>query len=412
MQMNKRILTGMLLAVLAFAACEGKKSGPAAEASRPEDMPPFRIAVVDPLTGSDPFGGAEYKNGAEMAVEHLGGVINGRKFEVIVADAPNQDAHISEFERLYNQGVRCFYSGYGSIADRTFATMVDEMEAMYLSLAWDTSLLQGESDYFTRVSPRLDYYSQGLLHFCVDVGEKYLGIPAKDLKIAVVGNTRVEYIELPFEEEAKKLGIKIVLKESYPIDTKDFVPIVTKLMNTDYDILVPFQVSVDGFPFQKKMYEMGYRPKVVIGAGVLYDTPVFADLGNDITDGTLTISYITPTIKDEAAKGIKRFREDYEKKFGYKPLSHALLSYGAVMLYSEVLSRVDPSRWEDTKLLVDTLRGMEFDYGETVWYYGLKIEGNDNVRADRFLLNQWVGGELQCVYPPDLAIAEPKIPWK
>jgi hypothetical protein len=55
---------------------------------------------------------------------------------------------------------------------------------------------------------------------------------------------------------------------------------------------------------------------------------------------------------------------------------------------------------------------MEFDYGETVWYYGLKIEGNDNVRADRFLLNQWVGGELKCVYPPELAVAEPKIPWK
>jgi branched-chain amino acid transport system substrate-binding protein len=410
--MKSKLLIVLVLAALAVTACEGKKSGSAGENLKPEDMPSFKIAVIDPLTGSDPFGGAEYKNGAEMAVEHLGGVINGRKFEVIVADAPTQDAHISEFERLYNQGVRCFYSGYGSIADRTFATMVDEMEAMYLSLAWDTSLLQGESDYFTRVSPRLDYYSQSLLHFCIDVGEKYLGIPAKDLKIAVVGNTRVEYIELPFDEEAKKLGVKIVLKESYPIDTKDFVPIVTKLMNTDYDILVPFQVSVDGFPFQKKMYEMGYRPKVVIGAGVLYDTPVFADLGNAITDGTLTISYITPTIKDDAAKGIKRFREDYEKKFGYKPLSHALLSYGAVMLYSEVLSRVDPSKWEDTRLLVDTLRGMEFDYGETVWYYGLKIEGNDNVRADRFLLNQWVGGELKCVYPPELAITEPKIPWK
>jgi branched-chain amino acid transport system substrate-binding protein len=403
----KRIILLVLGVVLLVGGCSKKKT-----ADKPAELLPFRIAVVDPLTGSDPFGGGEYKNGAEMAAEHLGGVINGRKIEVIVADAPNQDAHISEFERLYNQGVRCFYSGYGSIADRTFATMVDEMEAMYLSLAWDTDLLQNQSEYFIRVSPRLDYYSQGLLRFCIDVGKNYLGKDAKDIKVVVVGNTRVEYIELPFEEEAKKQGVPIVLKEFYPLDTKDFVPIVTKLMNTDYDILVPFQISVDGFPFQKKMNEMGHRPKVVIGAGVLYDTPIYADLGNDITDGTLTISYITPTIKDTAAKGIQRFREDYEKKFGYKPLSHALLSYGAVMLYGEVLNRVPPENWEDTKLLCDTLRGMEFDYGELVWYYGLKIEGNDNVRADRFLLNQWVNGELRCVYPPELAVTEAKIPWK
>ena len=58
---------------------------------------------------------------------------------MVFADGPTQDATLSEFERLYNDGVRVFISGYGCIADRTFATMADDMQALYLSLAWDAT---------------------------------------------------------------------------------------------------------------------------------------------------------------------------------------------------------------------------------------------------------------------------------
>ncbi|GHT77009.1 hypothetical protein FACS1894130_00030 [Spirochaetia bacterium] len=409
----KRWLGALVCFAVLLSACKGGKKEAVSDARATADLPPFKISVITPLTGTDPFGAIEYKNGTEMAWEHLGGEINGRKIQVVVADGPTQDATIAEFERLVNNGSTAFFSGYGSIADRSFAAMCDEMEVLYVSLAWDINLLQGPSDYFFPTAPRVDHYSEGLLKFAVDIGRENLGKSVRDLKVAVIGNTRVEYIVEPFMDAAKAAGVQVVLKEAYPIDSKDYVPLITKLKNTDYDILVPFQTSYDGIPFHKKMYEMGYRPNIIIGAGIYYDTPVFADLGNELSDGVLTISYITPNIKDTAAKGITKFREDYLKRFGHLPLAHAVLAYGSVMLYNEVLKQVDPAKWEDTKLLADTLRATELDYGELPWYYGIKYgPDNYNTRADRFLLNQWQGGELRCVYPPELATNEGKIPWK
>ncbi|MDR1617989.1 MAG: ABC transporter substrate-binding protein [Treponema sp.] len=390
-----------------FSACKAK------DTAQDGELPPFRISMITTLTGADPFGGAEYKYGAELALEHMGGAINGRRIDLIVADGPSQDATISEFERLYNEGSRCFFSGYGSIADRTFATMCDEMEVLYLSLCWDYDLIQGPSDYFFRTSARVDKFSGGLAQHCVRIGKEYLGKEAKDLRIAVLTNSAVEPIVVPFEMTAKALGANIVLRESYPVQTKDFVPIVTKLMNTDYDILVPFQITMDGNPFQKKMYEMGYSPKVTIAGGIFYDEPSFKDLGNDISNGAISISFINPSVKESAAPGITKFSEDFEAKYGHKPLTHALQAYAAMYLYKAVLEKVEPSKWEDTKLLADTVKGLDIDYGVLPWHWGVKFdELNNNTRSETFLLNQWVDGDYRCIFPPELATREAKIPWK
>lgn len=136
--------------------------------------------MVTQLTGPNAFGGHEYQYGAEMALEHVGGEINGRKIEMVFADGPTQDATLSEFERLYNDGVRVFISGYGCIADRTFATMADDMQALYLSLAWDADLLQGPSTYFFRGGANVDDFSRGAMMQAIDIGKTFLGKDAKD----------------------------------------------------------------------------------------------------------------------------------------------------------------------------------------------------------------------------------------
>ncbi|MDR1894168.1 MAG: ABC transporter substrate-binding protein [Spirochaetales bacterium] len=389
-----------------FCGCQAKGGAEDGE------LPPFRISMITTLTGADPFGGAEYKYGAELALEHMGGEINGRKINLVIADGPNQDATISEFERLYNDGSRCFFSGYGSVADRTFATMCDEMEVLYLSLCWDYDLIQGPSDYFFRTSIRVDKFSGGLAQHCISIGREYLGKEPKDLRIAIITNSAVEPIVVPFEMTARALGANIVLKESYPVQTKDFVPIITKLMNTEYDILVPFQITMDGNPFQKKMYEMGYTPPVTIAGGIFYDEPSFADLGNEISNGAISLSFINPSIKESAVPGLARFTADFEAKHGRKPLTHALQAYAAMFLYKAVLEQVDPSQWEDTKLLADTVKALDIEYGVLPWYWGVKFdELNNNVRSDVLLLNQWVDGDYRCIFPAELATREARIPW-
>jgi branched-chain amino acid transport system substrate-binding protein len=376
------------------------------------ELPVFKISMVDPLTGRDTFGGNEYKNGAELAITHLGGAVKGRKIAMEIADGPDQTATISEFNRLYNKGNRVFISGYACMGDRTFATQVDNLKALYLSTAWDKDLIQGKSTYFFRLGANVVNFSEGALNQAVAIGEKYLGKKAKDLKIAVVYTSLLENVVKPFKERAAQLGVSLVLWEGYPIDTKDFVPIITKLQNVKYDIFVPFQLVTDGTPFQKKMKELRYTPPVTIGAGIYYDTPIFSNLGNDITDGILTQSFTTPFISEKAAKGVKRFKDDYSSKFGHPPLTHALQAYSAVMFVSKVLEKVPPADWDKPEILAAAVKNMKLKYGELPWYWGVNFVNNSNTMADVFIMGQWKNGSWVTVFPPNLRTEEPIIPWK
>ncbi|SCP97980.1 ABC transporter substrate-binding protein [Anaerobium acetethylicum] len=421
--MKKIIALTLSLLVLigSLAGCgnsDGKgttetKSTETTEAGTGKEYEPYKISMITQLTGDNTFGGNEYKNGAELAIKQLGGEINGRKIEMVFADGPTQEATLAEFERLYNNGSRAFVSGYGCIADRAFASMVDEMEATYLSLAWDADLIQGESDYFFRIGANVTDFAKGAIEQAAKIGEDYLKIPADELKVAFVYNTRLAHVMEPMKEKMAELGIEAVVFEGYPTDTKDFVPIITKMQSAEYDIFIPLQGVTDGTPFQKKMFELNYTPPVTFGAGVYYDTPIFAELGDDITNGIMTQSYTTPYIADDAAAGIKEFREEYEQIYGHAPLTHALQAYGGVYIYAKALESLDPADWDDTKKVAAAVKALDLDFGELPWYWGVKFdELNSNTRANQFITNQWIDGKLECVYPENLKTRDAIVPWK
>lgn len=377
-----------------------------------EEMDPFVISMITPLTSANAFGGNEYANAMNMAIEHIGGEINGRKIVAAIADGPDTESTLSEFERLYNEGSRVFLSGYGNSCDRTFSTMCDEMEVLYFSLNWAADLTETESDYFFRVGAAVTDFCYAIADNAAYVGEAHLGIATEDLKIAIVYGTNLTYMVEYIVERAEALGIEVVLCEGVASDATDFVPVVTKLMESEYDIFVPLQQQADGTNFQTTMHELGYKPNVTLGGGIYYDLPVFADLGNEITDGCLSVSFPVPFMADSAAKGVAQFKADYEEKYGWTPLTHALQAYGCMQVIFKVLEQVDPAQWEDTKLLADTLRALDLEYGELSWYWGVQFdELNNNTRAGKFVIGQWVNGEYLCVGPADLASSEAKIPF-
>lgn len=376
------------------------------------DLEPFEISMITQLTGPNAFGGKEYQYGAELALEHHGGAINGREIKMVFADGPTADATVAEYERLYNNGSRVFVSGYGCIADRTFATMADDMEVLYLSLAWDADLIQGPSDYFFRVGANLTDFAKGVADAAASIGKQNLNVEPSNLKVALVYVERLKHLADPMIEMFEELGVNVVLQEGYPAETKDFSTIISKMMSTEYDIFVPIQGAGDGTPFQKKMSEMKHVPKVTLGAGIYYDTPIFADLGNDITDGVLSLSFTTPSISETAAPGVTKFKEDYNAKYGHYPLAHALQAYGAMQVYFSVMETMDPADWDDTAKFADAMKNFKKPQGELVWYWGVDYdELNSNKLANQFIVNQWTNGQLNCVFPDFLATAEGKIPW-
>ena len=107
----------------------------------------------------------------------------------------------------------------------------------------------------------------------IDIGKTFLGKDAKDLKVALLYTTRLQHVANPMLETAEANGVQVVINEGYPDTNKDFMPIITKLQNTDYDILIPIQGTPDGTLSSTKIHELNYRPKVILAGGIFYDTP-------------------------------------------------------------------------------------------------------------------------------------------
>ena len=199
------------------AAAEPKADDKADDKAKASDLPPLQIGMVTQLTGPNSYGGHEYMYGGELAIEHWGGEVNGRKIELVVADGPTADAVVSEFERLAEDGVQFFVSGYGCIADRAIAHLVDEMGVMYLSNAWDADLMEGHiPNNFFRSGANVNAFGAGTVDAAVGIADQYLGIKAEDLRVALVYTTRYNHILAPLKARCEELGVEIVYDGGYP----------------------------------------------------------------------------------------------------------------------------------------------------------------------------------------------------
>lgn len=120
-----------------------------------------KIGMVTQLTGPNAFGGHEYQYGAEMALEHIGGEINGRKIEMVFADGPTQDAPSPNLNAFTTTA--CASSSAATAASRTAPSprWRTTCRRSTWSLAWDADLLQGPSTYFFRGGRERRRFLQG-----------------------------------------------------------------------------------------------------------------------------------------------------------------------------------------------------------------------------------------------------------
>lgn len=429
--MKKEFVTSLLvllLTVVLVAGCGQSALGgnaapaasgtPSAAASNAPSTPGnpandddvIRIGMVGPLTGASAFGGNECKNAIEMAVEKRGEVL-GKKIVFEAADASDATQAISEFERLYAKGCRIFMGPYGSYSDFAIQKVVDEYGAILMSsCGWADELTENKLPNYFHFTPRVAVFGERMGQYMPEYAEKYLGIKKEDLRVGVIWNTNVEYVGKSALNAFADQGINVVYQEGYPIDRKDFTALIAQLQSANVNVLVPCQSSADGIPFRKKMVEMGYEPDMVFAMGLIYDQPDFGELGADIVDGCLVLSYTHPSINRDMAPGLGEFAEGYKAKHGWYPLTHATQMYAGTLF---MIDMIDKAGAYDADKVREALESAKIEAGVYPNYWGVEFdEYHRNIRAgDPLAIGQWQGGELIAVGTPEIATGTPIIPW-
>ena len=304
---NAVVLVG-LLAILAFTllACEGgdtsepttapvptSTSAPAAApdpTAAPEDAGPFRIGVMESVTGPGETYGTVAVQAKEMAVEEINaaGGINGRMLELVVEDSKcsAQDS-ITAFNKLTDvDGVKIILGTSCSGAMLGAAPLAEKEGVILFSGLATNPDIANAGDYIFRTS-------MSDAQVGIDTGNTMWADGVRNLATISESTDYAEGVRRTTVDQFTKLGGTVVGEERYASDVTDFRTQLTKLLGEDPDGLhIAAQAEFSGGTVVKQVRELGY------------DGPIYSEI---VVVGTTALE-----IAGEAATGVKAIIADLD----------------------------------------------------------------------------------------------------
>jgi branched-chain amino acid transport system substrate-binding protein len=303
---------------------------PAAQASAETEAPTateepvaeaIKIGASLPLTGDFSEPGTAAKKGYELWVDVIneaGGLL-GRQVEFVLYDnASDPDTAVADYERLITQD------------------KVDLVVGPFSSrLVIPTSEVAAKYGYAfpEPAGGAPDVFNRGLtnIFFCQPAPSAEQAIPFADFILNLPEDVRPQTFAVitnddPFSisvvEAAEQLltdgGLEMVLKETYPPDTKDFSSLAAKVADLDPDLLLGGTQFEDSVGQIKAYQQAGYQPR-----GAMFTTgpglPVeFKEALGDATEGVFApISWF----EESTTETNPEFVSAYHGMFGDEPIA-------------------------------------------------------------------------------------------
>ena len=295
---RKQIVTIALLAVFAIGVvgCGEEEKGP------------FRIGVMESVTGAGETYGTVAVQSKQMAVDEINaaGGINGRMLEIIVEDSKcNAQDAITAYNKLTDvDGVRIILGTSCSGAMLGAAPLAEkESVVMFSGLATNPDIAEA-GDYIFRTS--LSDATVG-----ADTGNVLWADGVRKLATINESTDYAEGVRRTTTAQFEKLGGEIVAVESYPSDTTDFRTQLSKLLNANPDALhVAAQAEASGGTIVKQVRELGYEGPIYSDVVVVGTTAL--EIAGEAATGVKAIAPDLDPASAKAQEVLAAFRKKYE----------------------------------------------------------------------------------------------------
>ena len=334
------LLAALALLASLVIACGGDAAPDAEEEMEEAAKPPFRIGVMESLTGPGETYGNVAVQAKQMAVEEINaaGGINGRMIELIVEDSKcsAQDA-ITAYNKLTDvDGVKIILGTSCSGAMLGAAPLAEADGVILFSGLATNPDIANAGDYIFRTS-----ISDALLG--IDVGNAMWADGVRNLATISETTDYAEGVRRTSVAQFEKRGGTVVAEERYGSDTTDFRTQLTKLLAENPDaLLIAAQSEFTGGTIIKQVRELGYEGQlyadiVPVGATAL-------EIAGDAATGTKAI---LADISPNNAKG-QEVLANFRARYDYVTLAWYLGSaYDDVYITAECLKQTDDDQDAD-----------------------------------------------------------------
>lgn len=296
----------------------------------------IKVGVLLPLTGAQAKFGEIEKRSYEMAAEEINakGGVNGKKIELLFEDDTGKpDVGRSGIEKLISrEKVPVITGGYSSSVTAAAAPVAQQFKVPFvISTGSADDITEKGYDYVFRVNPPASEYPMSVESFLKEV--------AKDVKTVALlyeNSAFGQSSSKSFEEDAKRLGLKIVVKEGYQAGAIDFKPILTKVKAANPDMLYMVSYVMDASLLMRQSKELRINPKMFVGGGAGFTLPEFAKSAGDASDGVFSATLWVETLP---FPGAKEYFNKFKKKYGSETEYHGAEAYAAMYVVADALKR-------------------------------------------------------------------------
>ena len=366
-------------------------------------------------TGSLNLDSVAQLHGFEMwrdDVNAAGGIkagANRYKVAFVTYDDQSQGGRVQQlYTRLITQDKAQFlFSPYSSGLVATATVISEQYGKLMMSVgAAEPKTYELGNKYLFQVYTPADHYLTSALEVVKSKN------PAAKLALVYSDDPFSKAVAGATREQAKQLGLAIVLDESYPPNQTDFSAIINKIVSSGADALVGGGHYPDGATLARQLYDQKASLKWVTLL-VAPDSPQFATLGA-AAEGVSVGSQWAPqaTYKPDFGPTPADFTKRFQAKYNMMPGYHAAGGYAAGLLLEHAMEQagsIDPEKVAAklNEMNVTTLFGAT-KFSTDPKSHGLQV-------AHQMVLMQWQSNDghvdKQVIWPRAAATAAIKYPY-
>ena len=319
------------------------------------------------LSGVAATYGVSSSNGVKMRFDEVNtaGGIAGRKLKVIVEDQGYQvPKAVQACNKLINRDkVFAFVAPLGTPMNNAcfkdqFAVGVPNLfplsAARSMYEPYERLKFYGAASYVDQVRSGIDY-------FVKTKGKKAVCVMYQDTDFGK------EVLE-GAEQQTKKLGIKVVETTAHKPTDQDFTAPIGKLRSAGCDLIVMGTIVRDSIVPYTTARKAGWNDVDFLGSAAVYDLVVGAAQG---MEGFYGMGLTEMPYVDSNVASVKKFVEDYKKKFNIDPNIGAVYGYVAADLTVQGLTNAGKDLTTDSfvkgmesiKSYKDIFNGPEASFG-------------------------------------------------
>ncbi len=327
MKVTKRIWVRSMVAAAAAATFTGLAWAQGA---------PIKIGVLATLEGPFAAGGADGMRGAELAIKQRGGMVAGRRIEMVKASSnANPDVAVNAVRKLVEQDkvdiVVGPLSGGEGIAVKDYSKTQPNLTFINGGSGAQATTLQNPSPNFFRFNTEGAQWMVGLGKAAIDKGYKRVMVIAEDYAFP--------YSQVQgFMSEFCRLGGKVPTKAWVPLGGKDYSSVIARIPK-DVDALLVVLGGADAVNFLNQ-YEAAGGDKPLMGGSITVSQDVLNYRGKrrDSLVGTLSAG---PYADSFDGADWKAFVADYQRNYPVSAGGYPSPSLFALVYYTNMKAALD-----------------------------------------------------------------------